>query len=150
MDINIEIEEANQGLQLWLDLNQKYHIYEDDKIICFPTNNMELNRECLKQLGEFAKAKYLSRLLIFILESSNPYLKLIGNIQSVETVAIILNDFDMKNLIRFIRLVDTTSQVIVISDDTPFGNLNLVGKYGIDLEDYVSGSYLWRTNVTNK
>lgn len=141
--IEQEIKEAKNGLFIWNELQANYSILVEDQIICFPTKNKELNKETLQQIEEYMIAKYLKRLLIIVYDE----VEIEALNENIEIVKISKDKMDC--FIRYIKLVDCSNQIIVISDEMPFGNLCLVEKGGITLKEYIANSYLWRTNATN-
>lgn len=147
MDISKEILEAEKGFRLWEELYKKIEFTNRDRIVCFPEGENELTKEVLKQLNDYIEKKYLQRIVLVINQNHTidiSKFNLVGKI-----IIHRMNDDEMKCLVRFLRIVNLMDKVIVVSDKQPFGNLNMIGVKGITLQQYVAGTYLWRTNASN-
>jgi len=139
--VNIDVEEsyAMSGAQIWRNIESKYRLGKFDIVICFPTTNVCLNEMAMKHIEKYATGKYLKRVIIVLNEES------ISDTNTTTDIVIekeLLSKSKMRSFIYFIRLVNICDRIIVISAEEPFGNLNLLGKYDIDLDDYVSGTYI--------
>lgn len=147
IDFDKEIGEARQGFEIFKGIEEELGKDDDTCIICLPTDNKELNIEICGQLDEYAKAKYIKNIVLICRKGTNYLCDQSQFNLSLRTLY--LNDEDMNNFVRYLKLVNNSDRIIVVSAEMPFGNLELVGKHGISISDYVAGTYLWRTNATD-
>lgn len=147
MDISREIIEAKKGFHVWKKLYKGNKITNQDRILCLLECENELNKAVLMQLDDYIEKKYLQRIVLVINEKDRTNIKEYNCAEKVTVYRI--NDDEMNYLIRFLRVVNLMDCVIVVSDKPPFGNLNLIGVKDITLQQYIAGTYLWRTNATN-
>lgn len=147
MDITKEVQEASRGYDIWRNINDKYDITDSDCVICFPTENKKLNDSVIQQLDEYGRKKYIDR---YIFLCKTPILQLKGELDDNFQIELLqMNSNELNDLMRFFRLINVMKNVVIVSDQEPFSNFNMIGKYGITLETFVAGSFLWRTDVTN-
>ncbi|MGN0429843.1 MAG: hypothetical protein ACI4E2_07270 [Acetatifactor sp.] len=147
MDISKELQEAKGGFEIWKRINAKYDIQENGSVICFPTDNMELNDAVIRQFSDYKKKKYIDNLILIMRDPLSQTTYRLESDLHVELIC--LRQEEITAFVRFLRLVNVMKRVVVISDEEPFSNLNLVGKYNISIDSFVAGSFLWRIDVTN-
>ena len=140
MNIECEIMQARRGLIIWKSIKEKYQLSDCDCVVCFPTSNEQLNNVASSHVDRYAKAKYYKRAILLMEEGVEISMR--ETREDVDIVKEYLDDQSMKSLVYFFRLMSVGNNVTVVSAEEPFGNLNLIGKYGIDMEEYVSGTYI--------
>lgn len=139
--IKIELQEdyavALEGRKCWLKLKAKYYLDTDWYLIICPTEHKELNACAMENLCEFLKRKYKNKVLIVSLsEQKKDYAK--QREISFEIVEEVLSNEEINSLLKYYRLLQFFPNIVVISNEEPFGNLNIVGKKGITMCDYVN------------
>ena len=122
-------EAARRGRNVWKEIENKYHVVEEDSLVLFPDNDEELNHSALKNLGGYLKKKYISRVLLVFSDR---------NIICGSQYQIInIKEDMMRDLLMYYKLTQFKEKIVVVSMKEPFGNDGIIGEKGITLDDYV-------------
>ncbi|MBP8968218.1 MAG: hypothetical protein KBG42_02935 [Lachnospiraceae bacterium] len=140
LNIEREVTAAKKGYEIWEAIKAKYKMGYYDFAVSFPTEYDELNKAALSHVQRFAKTKYYKRIIIIMLDTYRVPQNICDGKATVEYEY--LDNEKMTSLIYFLRLININDQMIVVSADEPFGNLNLLGKHSITMDDYVEGTYI--------
>lgn len=126
-------QQAIGGRKVWLELKEKYLITNDKCLVFISSSNKELNHYAIKNLKEYIEKKYYTGALVVcedeLKEDEKQY------VQDFDVVCI--DENIVKDLLAYYRLVQFTKNIVVVSEKEPYGNLGIVGKKDITLEDYV-------------
>ena len=139
MDINLEKNSALLGREYWLTLKRKYSICGDTCVILLVNNDTRINEAVMTEIPVYMKGKYLEHAVVLLTEE-NP---LSSRQLSSEKIKVEkMTKKQMEDLLMYYKLINFYELFVVISTDEPFGNLNMINKHGISIEDYVRGAYI--------
>lgn len=135
IDIREKKEKALKGREIWLAIKTKYGI---DDHSCVVLLDCECETESIVNeiLPRYLKKKYLDKAVVLSSADISEYVNEAGNIICHRI------DITAKDLLLAYRKASKFFEYfIVVSLEEPFGNFNLVGKYGITMDSYIEGTF---------
>ena len=135
IDIREKKEKALKGREIWLAIKTKYGI---DDHSCVVLLDCECETESIVNeiLPRYLKKKYLDKAIIL---SSADISKCVNDMENIIFHRLDINDKDL--LLTYRKASKFFEYFIVLSSEEPFGNFNLVGKYGITMDSYIEGTF---------
>ncbi|AGF58317.1 hypothetical protein B0P06_003368 [Clostridium saccharoperbutylacetonicum] len=132
------INKAQEGRNLWIEICNKYKLGDEDYVILMPSLNAEYNYYALLHLSEFIDRVRAEKIIILTYDEN---VKKIGKMFSNKICDIY--DFSREEaeyLMKFYCLYMFTDKLIIISLEEPEGRngRQLIGKKGITLEELIA------------
>ena len=137
-ELQQEYQIAKMGQEIWFSLKNKFQIDTEWYLVICPTDYLELNICAMKSLFGFLKRKYKNKALIVSKIDIWNFVDNVGFDSSLYIVNELLTVEKMNALLKYYRLIQFFPNMVVISNELPFGNLNIVGEKGITMDDYVN------------
>lgn len=145
--LDIALGRAEKGKRSWKRITEKQPLNADICYILMPTTVEALNKACIHQIKEYVEMKYYSD---FVLVSCVENKRIINEYGHFSQNAIFVKQEEMEELITFFKLVGVDNNVIILSMDEPFGSGSIMQRLHIPINEYVSGTFLWRPNDTDQ
>lgn len=141
------VKKAENGKKCWNQIIRDHGFNKNMCIICLPTMDEALNRACIDQIEEYVRAKYYTDFyFVSIIENQT----ILTKYCFLRKKVVYINSNEMENLIMFMKFVRIGDNVIFVSMDEPFSNWSMVRKLNISLDNYIAGTFLWRSNAANR
>jgi len=141
------LKKTEAGKECWGRIIKDIEFDINVCFVCLPTSDEKLNRESIGQLGEYLQAKYYRD---FCIVSCKGNKALLDEFSYTREKTIYIDRNSMENLVSFIKIQNLGDNVVVISLEEPFCNYSMAKKIGIPMEEYIAGTFLWRSNATFK
>ena len=132
-----DYEIASEGRRCWLSLKEKYDLDMDWYLIICSTENKALNDCAMENLCDFLERKYKYKAVIVSFYNQKE-IDINEQAKYWEIKKELLSKKKVDTLVKYYRLLSFFPNIVVISDEEPFGNLNIVGKKEITMHDYVN------------
>lgn len=120
--------EAEKGRRIWLKIKEEYGISCEDALIIFEKYDEKdaFYTKALEEIPFFMKRKFIKNAYVvsnvsFSMDYEQSFIK-----------SLIMAQSEIYALLKFCRLVQFMPNIIVVSDNPPFANRNLIGYKGID------------------
>lgn len=146
-EFEIAIKMAEEGKKCWNQVVSERGFNKNMCVICLPTVDDELNRASILQIEEYLQAKYYAD---YYLISRNENRNLLNEYPYIDKKTVYIDRTNMEKMILFMKLINMGDNVIVISLEEPYCNYSMANELKIPLDKYIAGTFLWRTNATNR
>lgn len=131
-DIQEDFEQAEYGRRIWCRLKEREHWTEKDCLIIFPTEHEQLNELAVKWMKGYIEKKHFEKVIVISYDSN-----LLSKVCGGNIIKEVMKKEDINHLLKYYRLQQFASNIVVASLESPYGNMHFVGHKGITLEDYV-------------
>lgn len=118
--INIQIEKATQGREMWLELEDKYNV-GNGVVLIYLCDDQELNEVALKNLKSLIEYRNSIGALIVTKNENNIELSLY-DFGDYNIYLEVISKEQSENLLAFYELYQFTDYFYIVSMDKPWGN----------------------------
>lgn len=138
MDLQVDIESAKRGRELWLEIKGQYSFESiNDCLVILPLQEEKLNQAALKEIPDYMQRKYLYKAIVISISGIPQTEQRQKSAKEQQIFFKRLEKMQCRQLLKYYCLTQFTKNVIVVSLEEPYGNGNIIGKKGITLDDYV-------------
>lgn len=134
-DLEYEYEDALKGRDIWLEIQDRYHITNQWGVILFISDEYILNNEAVQLIPDYMKKNNLNEVLI-IKEKDN--LSKIGEIENVKYH--LLCKSEIAKVLKYYKLIHFCKNIAVISLEEPYGNKYICKNKEIAYRDYIASA----------
>lgn len=134
-DLEYEYEDALKGRNIWLEIQERYHITNQWGVIFFISGDDRLNNQVVQLIPDYMKKNNLNEVLI-IQEKDN-----LSEVKTIENVNYLtLHKSEITKVLKYYRLIHFCKNIVVISLEEPYGNECISKNKEIAYKDYIASA----------
>ena len=138
----IELEKefccACGGMPVWHKIKKKYNLTDRFGLVIFPMADFNINCVAVKLLPDYIERMFLQNAVAVTDQEEG--VRLLREIECEKVFCESVSHEEMRQLLRYYRLVQFCTHIIVISLEIPFGNDTFLRNSGINLHSYISSA----------